>query len=255
MDDTDLRFNRPVEMEWLRGELLYRQMREGPLTYLPLPDDAFCRENEGECLRQAWTALLSPDEAAAVACYGRRESRWLDVCRDEAAPILGAAQTAEVDRLRGNLLSAVSKSLTFGLLLRHYMRAPLPVLEGEIPLRGRVYVLKGFMSCALRDRSADGYGRTELRIAAGPGAGKGLFVSDDEFVLPPGTTLRMLGTRGNVTFAEAVRTLRTSWAGVQADNSHGYAEDTEASEANNVLIGKMSGRCALRTAPAPTMGW
>ena len=244
-----------METEWLRGEMLYRQMREGPLTYCPVPDDAFIRENEGESLRRAWVAPLSPGEAAAVARYRCRESRWMDVGRDEAAPVLGSAQAAAVDAMRNDLRSAISKSLTFGLLLRHYLRAPFPVLEGEIPLRGRVYVLKGFMSCALRDCSTEGYGRTELRIAVGPGVGRGVFVSDDEFVLPPGTTLRMIGTRRGVMLAEAVRTLRTSWARVQEGGCRDFVEDLEVSGANNALIGAMSDRRVLRTAPAPTMGW
>ena len=79
MDERDLRFNRPLNAEWVRGETLYRQLRDRPLTYSPVPDGAFGRENTACDVRQAWTAPLTREEASAVACYGLREARWMDL--------------------------------------------------------------------------------------------------------------------------------------------------------------------------------
>lgn len=266
----DLRLNKPLTMERVSGEILYRQVREMPLTYLPVADSEFFRENTSVDAVQGWTAPLTPDEAAAVAAYRRKECRWLDAVQrigPSAASVMGRTQYEKVRMLESSLVSAVSKSLTFGLLLRHYLRERPAVLPGEAPLKGRVYVLRGPVSCSLTDRTVPGYSSVELRIASPPGLGRGVFVNPDgapledmEFVLPPGTTLRIAGCCGSVIAAEIVRPLASEWVHAHEEPPDRICrEDTHAKSYNEKMIGEFrtSDRCpnVPDIAPAPTLGW
>ena len=270
IDDMDMRINKPLAMDRISGEVLYRQVRERPLTYLPVPDSEFFRENTPVDAVQAWTAPLTDEEAAAVAAYRRRECRWMDAVHrlgPAAASVMGCVQYGKVRRLESALASSVSKSLTFGLLLRHYLRERPPVFPGEAPLKGRVYVLRGPVSCSLTDRALPGYSSVELRIASPPGPGRGVFVNPDgvsledmEFVLPPGTTLRIAGCRGSTIAAEIVRPLTTDWAHAEPEDSDRICrENAYAKMMNEKLLGKYrtSDRCpnVPDIAPAPTLGW
>lgn len=266
----DLRINRPLTMERVCGEVLYRQVKERPLTYLPVADSEFFRENTEVDAVQGWTSPLNGEEASAVACYGRRECRWMDAVHylgPASAAIMGMIQYQKVRRLEDAFSSAVSKSLTFGLLLRHYLRERPPVLPGEAPLRGRVYVLQGPVSCSLTDRALPGYSSVELRIASPPGAGRGVFVNppgasleDMEFVLPTGTTIRIAGVSGGVVAAEIVRPLSTVWIHRCPEDSDRICRESVSADAyNERMLGKYrtSDRCpnVPDTAPALTLGW
>ncbi len=257
-------------MDRVCGEVLYRQVRQRPLTYFPVPDSEFFRENTAVDAGQGWTSPLTAEEAAAVACYGRRECRWMDAVHylgPAASAIMGGSQYAKVRRLESALISAVSKSMTFGLLLRHYMRERPRILPGEAPLKGRVYAMRGPVSCSLTDRPVPGYSAVELRIASPPGVGRGVFVNPDgasledmEFVLPPGTTIRFAGSYGSIMAAEIVRPLSPVWTELRAEASDRILrENASADRYNSRILGKYraSDVCpnVPDTAPAPTMGW
>lgn len=64
LDDRDLRLNQPVVLEELYGEVLYRQVRERPLTADPVGQQDFSAHNGPA--RQMWTDRLTAEEAAAV---------------------------------------------------------------------------------------------------------------------------------------------------------------------------------------------
>jgi len=230
----------------------------------------FSMENTSSCAEQRWIAPLDEAEAAAVAGYTRREARWADV--DTADPARAATDIGEIQygllrRFEESLSSAVSKSLTSAMTVRHYVR-DLPVQNpGEPALTGRIYVLSGYTSCALADCSAPGYGRCEVRIALPPGAGVGVFASppgtgvrDAEFVLPPGTTLRLVCRKGRLLLAERVRPMTVSW-NRPATVTREYAprDCGTYDDRNGRLLSEfrenMPEGILPAIAPAPTSGW
>ncbi len=270
LSELDLRFNRPLRAEWLRGERLYRQVREKTPTPWPLPESMFEQENTAESAEQKWIAPLEEEEAASVAGYTRREARWLDV--DTADPARAATDMGEVQycllrRFERAFSSAVSKSLTGAMVVRHYVRG-LPVQNpGEPGLQGRIYVLSDYTSCSLADRSSPGYGKCEVQIALPPAAGVGVFVSppgvctsESELVLTPGTTLRIIGKKGRVLRTERVRPMSVSW-NTPAVRSRRYTPcdcgvyDEYNAELLSGFRDNVPAGILPATAPAPTAGW
>lgn len=270
LSELDLRFNRPMRAEWLRGERLYKQVRDRVPTPYPLPESMFEQENTAENAEQRWIAPLDADEAAAVAGYTRREARWTDV--DTADPARAATDMGEVQycllrRFERAFSSAVSKSLTGAMVVRHYVRG-LPVQNpGEPGLQGRIYVLSDYISCSLADRSSPGYGKCEVQIALPSAAGVGVFVSppdacmsESELVLTPGTTLRVIGKKGKVLRTERVRPMSVSW-NTPAVRSRAYGPDDCGAydEYNTGLLSELRTNVPAgvlpATAPAPTTGW
>ena len=250
--------------------MLYSQLRARPLTPCPVSDMAFYEENTVRNTRQAWSRPLTEAEASAVAGYTSRRARWLDLmCSSpsKAASALGMTQFSRLEGLERELRSAVSKSLTECMLLRHYVRGIPSPPPGEAPLKGRVYVLRSYMSCSLVPRDVPGYGVAEVRIVAPSGAGRGVFVTgssgpaDAEFLLIPGTTLRITAARRDLLLAEQVRPLSLSWNGRSpAPYDTGMVrEDAGCGDANRSLLER------FRTSsvpglfpdidPAPTAGW
>lgn len=271
MNDFDLRLNSPVVSERVSGELLYSQLRARPLTSDVVSDMAFYEENTDMNTDQAWVAPLNDSEATAVASYTSRQARWLDVmCARPAvaASALGMAQYTRLEQFDTALRSAVSKSLTHSLLLRHYVRdVPVPP-PGQPPLKGRVYVLRSYMSCSLVSRDDPGYGATEVRMVVPAGAGRGLFVSpygsslkDSEFLLPPGSTFRIVAGRRGLLMAELVRPLSLSWSerAPQVVPSRCVCESVTVTEGNRDMIESCRGDPCVGllpdVTPAPTAGW
>ena len=272
LSEFDIRVNSPIKSERVSGELLYSQLRMRPLTPFPVSDLAFYEDNTAENTRSAWTSPLTEAEASVVAGYTSRGARWLDVMHVNpslVASSVGMSQFRRLEALEGLLRSAVGKSLTYGMVLRHYIRKMPSPPPGEPPMRGRVYVLGSYTSCSLVPRSDPGYGSCEVRIVSTPGAGKGVFVSEpdacmeeSEFLLMPGTTLRVVGCRRGVLMAEQVRPLSVQWNNRLPDvfpPAEMVKEDVGSTACNSGLI------CALMragtpntfpdVAPAPVLNW
>jgi hypothetical protein len=88
----------------------------------------------------------------------------------------------------------------------------------------------------------------------------GVSLEDMEFVLPPGTTLRIAGCRGSTIAAEIVRPLTTDWAhACPEDSDRICCESAYAKMMNEKLLGKYrTSDCCPNVpdiAPAPTLGW
>lgn len=171
---------------------------------------------------------------------------------------IGEAEAAKVYRMVRRMLSAVSKSFTGRMVLRHYSRSMPSVFDRYISRNGHVCVSGSFLSCQTGDGVKPGYGSVEIRIVTMPGPGKGVFVTppgdpEPEFVLPPGTAFRAVGDGRGLFCLEQVRKLERSFGlfTVQSGSADPYA--TEYNE--RLLSGCDPQGMMTATSPPCTEGW
>ncbi len=171
---------------------------------------------------------------------------------------IGGTEAAKVDLMVRRMVSAVSKSFTGRMVLRHYSRTTPAVFDRYISRNGHVCVSGSFLSCQTGDGVKPGYGKVEVRIVTMPGPGKGVFVSppgdpEPEFVLPPGTAFRAVGDGKGLFCLEQVRRLGRTFD--VPDAPSGSADPYAAEYNERLLAGCDISGSVTATCPPRTEGW
>lgn len=220
-----MRINAPLDFRRLSGEALYRQVRGvrlGPCRFT----DGFFEHTSDQCFDQFWRSSLDGPETESVLRYAASGSLSAGLREPSGLPRgFGGYANEGLDEAVRCLASAVSKSVTGDVLARHYSTRSFISEDTRSRPEGRVYILGSFASFSSTDRIKPGYGAFEIRIAVPFGAGRGMFIpaqylgaGESEFLVPPGTTVRIVSVRGRTVCAEAIRTLNPGWCTVRDDD-------------------------------------
>lgn len=198
---------------------MYRQIRGIPLD-LHYFSDEFFDYPTGLCMNQFWSTPLNHTEKDAVRRYvaSGAEITGLRELYNPFGTVMGNSCSNSLDTLTRSLGAAVEKSVTGNVLVRHYVTRSFLSDDTQSRAVGRIYVLGSFASFTTSEHVKPGYGSLEVRVAVPFGKGRGMFlpapdnVADGpEFLIPPGSTFRIVSVTRRTICAEIVRSLKRAW--------------------------------------------